>query len=126
MKMEIWSGRSSDGMFRIRISDTAANVYFVEVEMTPANFALMLSNMAVECEGEVFNINRIGKTRVREERKVIYTEKDTDRATIRKWLLETQKEEGWEMNDTLAAQSSVGYDHKNGHHIIRYTVEKWV
>ena len=126
MKMEIWSGRSSDGMFRIRIGDDAAKVHFVEIKITPENFAYMLSNMPVECEGEVSNINRIGKTRVREERKVIYTGKDSDRATLRKWLLETQKEEGWEMNDTLSSQSSVGYDYDKGHHIIRYTVEKWV
>jgi len=126
MKMEIWSGRSSDGMFRIRISDTAANVTFVEVQMTPANFALMLSNMAVECQGEVRDLKRVGRVRIREERKVIYTGKDSDRATLRRWLLETQKEEGWEMNDTLSSQSSVGYDYANSHHIIRYTVEKWV
>jgi len=126
MKMEIWCGRCSDGTFRITINDSEANVRFVEVKMTPESFANMLANQPQECEGQVVNLPRIGKKKLREDRKCIYTGADTSKAAIRKWLLETKKEEGWEMNDQLSTQSSIGYDHKNSNYIIRYSVEKWV
>ena len=30
------------------------------------------------------------------------------------------------LNDTLSSQGSVVYVHNKGHHVINYTVEKWV
>jgi len=126
MKMEIWSGRCSDGTFRITINDAEANVRFVEVKLTPENFAHMLANQPVECEGEVVNLNRIGKTKMRESRSVVYTGEKTDKKSVRKWLLEEHQEHGWEMNDQLSSQSSLVYDHKSGHYQVNYSVEKWV
>lgn len=126
MKMQIWSGRSSDGTFRIRITDEAASCCFVEVKMTPENFAYMLANQPVECDGEVMNLNRVGKTKMREQRSVVYTGEKTDKKTIRKWLLEEHQEHGWEMNDQLSSQNSLAYDSETGHYHVNYTVEKWV
>lgn len=126
MKMEIWSGRSSDGSFRIRISDEVANVEFVMVKMTPENFAYMLANQPVECEGQVSNLHRVGKTRVAEERTLVYNSKDTDKATVIEWLRNHHKDDGWEMNDTLSSQRSMVYVSPANYYVINYTVEKWV
>lgn len=126
MKMQIWSGRSSDGMFRIRIADEAANCCFVEVKMTPENFAHMLANQPVECEGEVHNLHRVGKTKIRESRSVVYTGEKTDKKTLRKWLLEEHQEHGWEMNDQLSSQDSLVYNSETEDYAVNYSVEKWV
>ncbi len=125
MKMEIWSGRCSDGTFRIMIRDEVANVRFVEVSMTPENFAHMLANQPVECEGEVTNLHRIGKTKICESRSAMYSGKDTSKETVRQWLIEGHKGDDWEMNDTLSSQSSMMYNNA-GYYTVNYTVEKWV
>ena len=126
MKMDIWCGLSSDGKFRIRISDDAANVEFVSVEMTAENFAHMLANRPVPCEGEVHNLHRVGKTRVWEDRTLVYKSKKTDKDTVIKWLRDQHKDDGWEMNDTLNSQRSIVYVSKADYYVINYIVEKWV
>ena len=126
MKMEIWCGRSSDGTFRMYIADDTANCRFVEVKMTPHNFACMLANMPVECEGEVMNLERVGKKQVREHRSLPYKGKDRDKEVIRKWLRKKHEGDGWEINDSLNSQNSVVFDQKIQQYVVNYTMEKWV
>jgi len=126
MKMEIYSGLSSNGKFMIYVRDEESGIRFLELEMTPENFAFMLSNRPVECEGEVNRLEHVGKKHYREARTVVYTGKDTSKAAIRLWLLETHQEHGWTINSYLGSQDSMVYIPESGHYEINYTVEKWV
>ncbi len=125
MKMEAWCGLSSNGFFYVRIRDLLAGSEFVEIKITPENFALMLSNRPVECEGEVYNLGRVGKTKLREERRAIYNG-TYNKETMREFLKILHKDDGWEMNDTLSSQNSIGFNHSESHYILNYSVEKWV
>ncbi len=86
----------------------------------------MLSNMPVECDGEVRNLERVGKKWVREERSVVYPHRDTDKKVVTQWLIDNMQEEGWTLNTYLGSQSSFVYNPNTGQYTINYSVEKWV
>jgi len=125
IKAELGISRNSNGVITIRLADDASRVGFVEVSLTPEQFALaitglMLSDIDVTCRG----LDVVGKTVVRERREVFCPVKSYDKKVFEQWLTDNAQEEGWKLSVYLGSQGSVTY--KDDGALLRYNVYKYV
>ena len=55
---------ASDGFFRLTITDESSRIQFVELKMTPEQFAFMISaRVTTDLECEVYGLDGVGKVR---------------------------------------------------------------
>lgn len=125
IKAELSISRSSNGVINIRLADEASRVGFVEVSLTPEQFALAitglcLSDLDVTCRG----LDVVGKTVVREQREILCPVKSYDKTVLEQWLLDNAKEEGWKLSVYLGSQGSITY--RDDGATLRYNVYKYV
>jgi hypothetical protein len=126
LNFEISCGRDSSDQVNIRIQDVNSRVEFVEVNLSLDQFALMITGLSyIKCTGSVKRLEVVGKTRITEKRSVLYTGAGfASRENMQQWLLDTQQEEGWSIDNYLGSQRSVIY--QNGHHTLHYCVYKYM
>ena len=125
IKAELGISRNSSGVITIRLADDTSRVGFVEVSLTPEQFALaitglMLSDIDVTCRG----LDVVGKTVVRERREILCPVKSYDKKVFEQWLTDNAQEEGWKLSVYLGSQGSVTY--KDDGALLRYNVYKYV
>ena len=122
---EIGITRSSNGSYYIRLEDSASSRKFVEVKLTAVQFAEAVTGLYVaDVEMEVQNLDKVGKTRVIESRKVLCPLDTHDKDVLAQWLLDNCQEEGWTVNTYLSSQSSV--KSVDGGKLLNYNVVKFV
>ena len=125
IKAELGISRNSNGVITIRLADEASRVGFVEVSLTPEQFALAitglcLSDVDVTCRG----LDVVGKTVVKERREIFCPIKSYDKKVFEQWLTDNAQEEGWKLPVYLGSQGSITY--KDDGAILRYSVYKYV
>lgn len=125
IKAELGISRNSSGVITIRLADDASRVGFVEVSLTPEQFALaitglMLSDVDVTCRG----LDVVGKTVVKERREIFCPIKSYDKKVLEQWLTDNAQEEGWKLSAYLGSQGSITY--KDDGAILRYSIYKYV
>lgn len=125
IKAELGISRNSNGVITIRLVDDTSCVGFVEVSLTPEQFALaitglMLSDIDVTCRG----LDVVGKTVVRERRQVFCPVKSYGVKFYEQWLTDNAQEGGWKLSVYLGSQDSVTY--RDDGAILRYNVYKYV
>jgi hypothetical protein len=120
-------GRRSDGAIVITVQDESSHAQFLELEMTPENFALALTGLALtEARGTVRNLGSVGRHRIVETREAIYPRSSAydSREKMRAWLEANCQEDGWLLDTYLGSQSSVRRD-EAGNVVLRYRVIRY-
>ena len=125
IKAELGISRNSSGVITIRLADEASRVGFVEVSVTPEQFALAitglcLSDVDVTCRG----LDVVGKTVVKGRREIFCPIKSYDKKVFEQWLTDNAQEEGWKLSVYLGSQGSITY--KDDGATLRYSVYKYV
>lgn len=102
------SKRSNDTV-HIVVTDTDANVAFLDLSLSLEQLASALTGLAhVSCTSEVRGLNAVGKVRVREPRSIVRkTDGYPRREDHEQWLRDNCAEEGWQLDTYLGAQRSV-------------------
>lgn len=117
---------SQHSVFKIELFDALSRVIFCKIELTPEDFVTALSGLAhVNCAGEVFNLDKIGKKKIHESfvfemKETIYEEKINKAEELAKKLCP----EGWE--PVLHFNSQNSFFQKDGKRYARTTIRRWV
>jgi hypothetical protein len=118
-------GRDSNDVINLRFVDEASRVVFLDVEMTPNDFAQCLTGLSyVKAKGEVRGLEYVGKIKVQEHRSIVCPLNTYDRGELEEWLIVNGAEEGWFVYPYLGSQSSISY--RNDKKILNYSVHKYV
>jgi len=124
-KLKLSISRPSSGGISIRIEDTASLIEFIDASISCEQFAEAITGLSSRpMDAEVRGLEYIGKTRIREPRKIICPIETYDRGILQSWLKENAKEEGWLIDSYLGSQSSVARDGDKT--ILNYCVHKYV
>jgi hypothetical protein len=59
-KVKVWAGRSSNGVYGIRIEDVKSGVAFVEIELTGEQFAEMITSKSTDGLASYRALDRVG------------------------------------------------------------------
>ena len=99
--------RRSDDKICIEISDEASGITFVVAEIEPYDFAQLITGLhGVKAQCRVRGLDVVGKTKVRESRRVICPINSYDRKFLESWLNDNCQEEGWKLDSYLGSQNS--------------------
>jgi hypothetical protein len=125
MKVKLSLSRNSNDVISLSIKDCASLVTFVEVEMTPNDFAYLITGQAyMEGEAKVKGLELVGKTKIQESRSKAYPTRSDSREVMSKWIDDNCKEKGWILDSSLSTSSSVSYQGNEA--ILNYKVYKYV
>ncbi len=112
---------------RIEIEDSASSLCFVRVKLTPENFAAALGRlMCVRCEGDVYGLDKIGKT-MELDTLEFPMPKFEDRRKAKPLAIAAARKacpKGWEADEFFNSQTS--YFEKGGKQYGRTTIRRWV
>lgn len=128
MKMSLTISKNSKDEVHIVVRDKPSRVKFLDLNLTLTNFAEVLTGLSeVEVEGEVFDLDVIGKPLVRERRSVVlpiglYL---YNKMKVVDYLIEHHQEDGWNMDLYLGSQNSIVYDSATGLHTVNYHVFRY-
>lgn len=125
IKAAVTISRVSDGTIRLRVEDSESRIEFVELSMSPADFANAITGLACQpAVGGVRGLEYVGKTKVTEARQVECPLGTFDKEKLSAWLESNCQEEGWLLSSYLGSQSSVvRADDKT---TLNYSVTKYV
>lgn len=125
MKAKVTISRCSDNKINIRIVDVNSRIEFAHIAMEPANFAECITGLSDQ-EGEltVKGLEFVGKTKIRESRKIVCPLNTYDTNILTQWLEDNAQEEGWMVETYLGSQSSVV--RLDGKTFLNYSVIKYV
>jgi len=99
--------RRSDDKICIEISDEASGITLVVAEIDPYDFAQLITGLhGVKAPCRVRGLDVVGKTKVRESRRVICPINSYDRKFLESWLKDNCQEEGWILDKYLGSQNS--------------------
>ena len=126
IKAKLTISRDSNDVMRIAITDSAAASKIVLLEISPHDFTMALTGLArVECDAELGPIDRLGKVKDSEDRRVVCPLDSVNcRAVLAKWIIDNCQEAGWEIDAYLGTQKSVGYRAEGGCYL-NYRVVRW-
>lgn len=118
--------RVSDDTIRIEIEDNLSRQRFLYIKLSLEDFARMITGLSgIDFQGEVTNLNVVGKKKISEKRSAIFTGNGfANRENMQQWLLDTQQEEGWTINPYLGSQRSMIFE--NDQYTLHYSVYKYV
>ncbi len=126
IKAALSISRDSRGIINIRVDDKTSRITFVELEVSPENFANAVTGFSFQdCDGEVIGLEHIGKARVNEKRSVIYPKAEFDQRSMKRFIEENCQEEGWIVSSHLGSRCSIEKNEK-GQWILNYSVCKYV
>lgn len=101
-------GRNSKDEIDLTFTDNASNVQFLDVRMTPEQFAMAITGLSgIEVQAEARGLKVVGMTKIRERRSIECPLDTYDRKALEDWLKEHGKEEGWTVDTYLGSQGSV-------------------
>ena len=117
--------RDSRNTVRITIMDRASGTRFVELHMTPNDFAMALTGLShVDGDLAVRGLDTVGKELVIEKRAIDCPLDTFDKKELTDWLVQNAQEDGWIVDTYLDSQNSVG--RHNGRTILNYSVRKYI
>lgn len=126
IKATITINRASNGLVYIRLNDEASHIEFVDVAMTPHDFAEAVMGLAMQpVEGEVRGLENVGKNKIYEKRSIVCPLDTHKTSELVEWLRLNAQEEGWILDTYLGSQTSVG-PYKEGGRRLNYAVIKYV
>lgn len=100
--------RDSNDVIHIRVMDEASRVRFIDVSMTPEDFAMAITGLSeVKAPAEVRGLEHVGKTKIVEQRATVCHLNTYDKAVLRQWLEDNHQEPGWILDAYLGSQNSV-------------------
>lgn len=101
--------RDNHDRYWLRIKDADAVNASVEIELSPAQFAYLVSGTVVDgAKGSIHRRESFGKVRISEDREVeCPMPSHSGRDALRQWLLDNCQEDGWELDAYLGSQGSV-------------------
>ncbi len=112
----------------ISIEDRDAGIKFCEIELTPEQFVQALSNANVEVDGEVMNIDKIGKKMEHKPHEFELTrdiwQSDKLKEHARAMVLAKLKNTEWEPDLHFYSQDS--FFTKDGKKWVRTTIRRWI
>lgn len=118
--------RNSNDEVNLRIHDAASGIEFIDIQLTLENYAMLITGLSrVEATGEVRGLDKVGKTRIIEQRSVVCPLGGYDRKVFQQWLIDNCQEEGWELDSYLGSQTSMHLNDK-GERVLNYSVTKYV
>lgn len=116
--------RNSRDTIRIRVKDDASRIQFIDVKMTPHDFAMAITGLSeIEVQADVHGLEHVGKTRVTEPRTAVCPLNTYDKDALRQWLKDNCQEPGWMLDDYIDSQGSVTWGKDNA--TIRYRVYRY-
>lgn len=122
--------RSNHDKINIRAECSTSHTHFIDIELSLEEFAFLVTGCHMDnLKMEVNNLERVGKTRVREERQVLldyndYRISQFDKEAMSRWLAYHCREEGYIVNTYLGSQGSVKYVDNGA--LLNYSVMKFV
>lgn len=118
--------RRSDDLIIIEVTDETSRARFLQLEMTPEQFALAVTGLGFrEARGTVMALDVVGKRRIDEDRQVVYPGKSYEgRDVMRAWLEANCQEPGWHLDSYLGSQRSVGHN-AAGETVLNYRVSRF-
>lgn len=122
---EMYVGRTNQGMIHIEIKDEASHVKFLDMEITPEQFTMLITS-AVQSNVPmtVRDLHMVGMYRVREPRQIVCPLERFSKEDYEQWLVENAQEEGWILDSSLRSQSSIR--RVGNEAILSYSVHKYV
>lgn len=124
MDMTLCISRRSDDKIVISIEDEASRTEFVEVKLSPHDFAMAVTGLSfVKVTGSVRGLENVGKKKVTEKRSVVCPLDSYDKKDLSAWLEQNCSEQGWLLNTYLGSQGSVEY--VDGGRKLNYSVYKY-
>ncbi len=125
MKCSISITRNSAGEIHIRIRDEASRIEFVDMQMTPHDFAVAITGLSdVKGDMSVRGLAFVGMEKVMEDRRIRCPLDTYSREELEKWLAENGKEDGWIVAPYLGSQNSVARSASGTY--LNYRVYKFV
>lgn len=117
--------RNSNDVVRITLTDAASRLRFVEVDMTPHDFAMALTGLSfVDAPARVSNLEHVGHQVVAESRSVLCPLKGAPKDQLKAWLVENFNEPGWILDTYLGSQNSITRVEDGT--ILRFPVRKYL
>lgn len=125
MDMKLCISRRSSDKIVISITDEASRSEFVEVELSPHDFAMAVTGLSfVKATGSVRGLENVGKKKVIEKRSVVCPLNSYDRKNLSAWLEQNCSEQGWLLDTYLGSQGSI--ENVDGGRKLNYSVYKYV
>lgn len=119
--------RDSRETIRIRITDSTSRIQFVELKMSPHDFAMATTGFSfVPVEAIVTGLEHVGMQKVSEPRTVDCPLKTYDTNELRAWLIDNAQEPGWTLDAYLGSQGSISTPLSGNGRTLRYRVYKFV
>ena len=119
--------RDSNETIRIRITDNTSRVQFVDLKMSPHDFAMATTGLSfVPVEAIVTGLEHVGMQKVSEKRTVDCPLNTYDRDELRAWLIDNAQEPGWTLDAYLGSQGSISTPPSGNGRTLRYLVYKFV
>ena len=119
--------RDSNENIRIRITDNASRIQFVELKMSPHDFAMATTGLSfVPVEAIVTGLEHVGMQKVSEPRTVDCPLNTYDRNELMAWLIDNAQEPGWTLDAYLGSQGSISTTLSGNGRTLRYRVYKFV
>lgn len=118
--------RDNRNQIHIEVRCDKSHVRFLDIHLTPEQFGMMVTGAYLsELPVEVEHLDLVGKTKVRENRSVVWpSDRIGSREEQEQFIIDNCQEEGWKVYPALRSQSSVS--HKNGVTTLNYSVYKYV
>lgn len=128
MKFNLSISRNSKERIYIEVICNESRARFLQLDLSLEEYAQVITGLShLEVEGEVKDLDKVGKTKVREQRSVVVAE-DIGRQPkeqLEDWLTRNCSEDGWILNTYLNSQGSVVYNGVDKY-TINYSVYKYV
>lgn len=120
-------GRDSSDTIRIRITDNTSRVQFVDLKMSPHDFAMAATGLSfVPVVATVNGLEYVGMRKVSEPRTIECPLDTYDRGRLSAWLIDNAQEPGWTLDAYLGSQGSISTTLSCSGRTLRYRVYKFV
>lgn len=114
-----------DGKFALRIKDQNSKVGFLDIYITPEQFADLVSSRYVKADATIRGTDKIGKKYVSERRSVVCPLDTYEKSILQQWVIHTCQEDGWTVFAPLDSQQSI-IRNEDGTKTLSYLVYKYV
>lgn len=117
--------RTNHNKMHIEFKCDKSNTRFLDIVLDLEDFAKLITGAYVsDIPMTVSGLDLVGKTRVRESRRVEFPLKTWNRDEQEKWLVDNCQEDGWILDSYLRSQSS--HVTLDGKPYLNYSVYKYI
>lgn len=119
--------RDSSDTISIRITDSTSRIQFVELKMSPHDFAMATTGLSfAPVVATVNGLEYVGMQKVSEPRTIECPLDTYDRDHLSAWLIDNAQEPGWTLDAYLGSQGSISTTLSGNGRTLRYRVYKFV